>query len=74
MDIKFAGDGAKDVSLMTSTAEARSASTSKDGPIKSPVPDPGTTMNTGDLQKYANTPSKDAGGKGITFTEGTSKD
>ena len=70
--IQFAGEGKKDVNIDVSTAEARSANVGSGGPIDSPVPDKGATMNTSDLQKYANTPT--SGGRGVDFVEGGSRD
>lgn len=70
--ISFAGDGAADVSLNVSSAEASNANGSGPGPIDSPVPSEGAESHNNSEQKYSCTPTVD--GKGIEFTEGTSKD
>jgi len=66
--ITFMGDDSGDVQSAVESAEAPRASVSHDGPIDSPVPDSGSTMNTSDQQDYGTVPSESGKGS-IEFTD-----
>ena len=70
--ITFAGEGSQDVSIDVSNADSKGTSTGSNGPIESPVSDPGKTVPTSNQQKWPNLPSNS--GKGIDFVEGGARD